>query len=346
MKRLAWALLLLLALVAAPANATVFFDQNFETATPPFTPPTTEQQFGGWTIRRNTYPDGIEHCQFTTEQAHSGRISVRLDYTNCCANNNMDACDVSLVSDFPHVSEIWVRAWFYGVNYGTSTPGEPCIDNPSVNCGNGHAKRMYFHMFSPSGISTLPSFVPENYGLNTPDVGIGAYSQDCFPSSGYSGTGDVLPYCNNDPNRVGGLELYSYLAPNFVANNVWQCFEYHFRLNTVVGGVAQKNALVESWINGTLAMSVGNIAIRNDVSSPNNGSADILFGPFNPGIYRQSAKRGGILYVDDVAIGDQRIGCGAAQNQPTAPVAPCCMTISKLLTYWFLRLAPWLGVFA
>jgi hypothetical protein len=313
-----FALALLLLLLATPASAAVFFDEDFETAIVPVTPPTTLQQFGGWTIRRNTYPDGREHCTFTTEQAHSGTKSVRLDYTSCCAQSNFDACDVSLVSDFPHVPEIYVRLWVYGVNYATSPANQPCTDAPSPPCigGNGHSKRMYFHMFSPSN-NAQPAFVPENYGENTPDVAVGAFAQDCWPQNTYGGTGSLEVNCDVDPGPAGNSDLKSYLASAFVANNVWQCLEYHFKLNDVIGGVAQSNAVVESWINGTLAMSYTNWRIRPSVGR--TGGSDILFGPFNPGIYRQSAIQGAIVYVDDVAVGDTRIGCPVGGGPDVTP---------------------------
>src|SRR5262249_16093589 len=93
-----WALLTVLA-CAFPANATVFFDESFETAAVPLAPNSpTQGAPSGWRLWRSWGNDGLplnangqDICTFTTERAHSGSISIKQDFTSVDTANGFDS---------------------------------------------------------------------------------------------------------------------------------------------------------------------------------------------------------------------------------------------------------------
>jgi hypothetical protein len=315
-----WRLLLALTVIgmlSGGADATVFFDENFETAVVPFTPPS------GWTLRTNNFPDGVDHCVISTEQAHSGTKSVKFTYSNTDASqDNFDACDMSKgnqqsagdLTALPHVTEMYFRAWRYTINYFPSPV-------------NGHSKMMYIKNFSPStGTGAFPEFIPENLGNRLAHTGtVDSYA--CYSSNIVGGVQVGGAYTTNWFNDCepfagdGGLAVP-------IPDNSWHCLEYHYKLNTP--GV--RDGVIQSWIDGALQINLQNLETRAPTTTGSN-FADATFGGFM--LYRQSAAQGSIIYWDDPAAGDTRIGCAGTAATPGTPANLTISWLTTTILRWF-----------
>jgi hypothetical protein len=280
----------------------VFFDDNFEGAGVASNAPPSGWVFG----EQSSFPDGVVHCSFSTDQAHSGTISLKLDYTSCCDPDNFDACSLDRAIEMPNVSEIYIRAWRLGINYGL---------NP-INYQN---KNLYLHSSWTQG-NFYPDFVLGQFDgyLGSPGMQV-VNSKDCFANDN-GGDGPYVPDCFTTQN-VGNNNPF---PQPLYQDGVWYCMEWHIKLNSVSGGVTNQDGLIEGWVNGTQVLGFYNLAMRaasDQMMSDGwlNGPTAV-FGPFS--IYRQSALPGSILYWDDVAAGDERIGCGGGVDNPTTPNDP------------------------
>lgn len=334
---------IVLACIAARAEATVFFDESFESAVVPLDPNAnsysgTGKSFqgapAGWflwrsrdpnnnmTINGQPYAPNIDGCTFTRERAHTGTISIKFDYnildpvlasSDCYVAKGNDVSTPS-VGNLPHPQDLWIRFWMLLVNY----------DGSNVN-----TKLIYLKMFPDN----YPDMVVKFFGPASPSVA---------PQNGQD--------CWNYPNP--GMNFDCWTSSNFIANlgqpafsnNVWHCVEYHLKLND--NGV--RNAVFESWVDNVQHMSFSGFSMRgpraganNPPSAPvNNGS--VLFNQF--ALYHQGSNLGSIMYWDDVATGDQRIGCGPSTT--TTPNAPAVLQLSSvvppalalaLLAFWLMR---------
>jgi len=328
-------------LYALPAAATVFFDQDFETAVVPLDPndintfgaPRVGNQW--WYIHRSwgksnsagnpfVRPTGgnpneqSDNCYFTTERAHSGTKSFKADYSNCCqdftATPNADACNLEELAPTTNMKllEIWVRFWRYTHNYGM---------NPNA----GANKQIYFHT---NGYG-LPNAIIYDYNAlaGSPPGNIGWSFQNTIDAWDNRGLGPFVP------NYNGGW----YAGPNLGASafipDRWQCYEAHLKFNTITNGVPNSDGVAETWIDGTLVSRYVNWRMQPAAGS---GGALAYWGPFI--MYRQGASQGSIVYFDDIAMGDERIGCGAIAPPP-APNAPTGIQLTK---NWFKRMWAWL----
>lgn len=92
----------------------------------------------------------------------------------------------------------------------------------------------------------------------------------------------------------------------------WVCIETHLKMSTP--GV--NDGVIEAWINGKQVMNVTDALGRQASASsfpPNSPTAGFTFNR----LYVQLGQ--GHIYYDDIAVGDQRIGCGttATLSPPT-----------------------------
>ena len=111
---------------------------------------------------------------------------------------------------------------------------------------------------------------------------------------------------------------YSNVASKPLNDGQWYCIESHVKNNTA----GQANGTIEMWVDGTQTVGYYNRE---------------LFGGPNPipqysalRIYVQSGY--GLMYYDDFAVGDTRIGCGVGQSPAqgadiTPPSAPAGLTV-------------------
>jgi hypothetical protein len=110
------------------------------------------------------------------------------------------------------------------------------------------------------------------------------------------------------PCKSGGVSC-NYLrnmASVPLNDNQWYCVESHVKENTL----GQANGMLELWING--AQTVGYYG-REFSDNPIPQFATLR-------IYVQNGS--GLMYYDDFAVGDTRIGCGPGQTQAGGIGAP------------------------
>ena len=108
--------------------------------------------------------------------------------------------------------------------------------------------------------------------------------------------------------QVPNENFYPNMANVPFADNVWYCVEEHVKLNDP----GQPNGSVEIWVNGAQTVGYYNRTFRNAAST-------FVFGWFE--IYKQTGS--GIMYIDQFAAGNTRIGCGGAvPATDTTPPAP------------------------
>jgi len=123
-----------------------------------------------------------------------------------------------------------------------------------------------------------------------------------FGSASFTVTVQGTSAGNNSTNYYGGT----------IPRDQWVCLETHIRNNTP--GVP--NGVIESWINGVQSHNLTNINMRDNSGGNNSPTAGFT-------LLRQYVQYGGPgpLYYDDIAVGDQRIGCtgGGGSNADTTP---------------------------
>ena len=89
-----------------------------------------------------------------------------------------------------------------------------------------------------------------------------------------------------------------------IVNDQWYCVEVHVRADSTPG---VGDGLTEAYVNGTQTLSYPNRIIRD--------------GPSLYGLSRQYTQYGtGTRWIDDLAVGNTRIGCMGAGPAPTPPV--------------------------
>src|SRR5206468_4006015 len=88
--------------------------------------------------------------------------------------------------------------------------------------------------------------------------------------------GAYHPDCNTTLNMAPNLGRF----PG--ANDVWQCVEVHIKLNTITGGVANRDGIAETYFGGVLVTQYANMAFQ-----PWQGNAPVQFSPLM--LYRQGA---------------------------------------------------------
>lgn len=115
--------------------------------------------------------------------------------------------------------------------------------------------------------------------------------------------------------------LYPNMARKPFANNVWYCVEEHVKLNTP--GLA--DGMLEVWIDGTQTLGYYKRTFRGTaVNGPNGNSSTMAFN--NLVIYKQIGD--GLMYYDQFAAGNTRIGCGGSvQADTTPPASPAMLSV-------------------
>jgi hypothetical protein len=321
--------LLILVLLPWRAEATIWWDESFESATVPLDPSkiATDQdsimRYGvqgappGWILWRQAF-HGLpfnggyapDQCFFTTEQAHSGTKAVKIQYTvlnpnepgntasytDCSVCKGTD-CGTPWQGGIPYATEFYWRAWVRLHNYGL---------NPYKNFNA--QKVIYFHTFSASG---YPDALFMFLGSLVPAMTV----QNAVECPNFNNTlGNFVANCNTTSN------LYANQGLADLTQDTWHCLEGHYKMNSMTGTTPNRDAVFEQWINGNLALRYTNWAFRSNV--------DNRFLGFQ--IYKQGAALGSVMYWDDVAAGDERIGCGVVPTPAVKPSAP----LNLQTTFW------------
>jgi hypothetical protein len=99
----------------------------------------------------------------------------------------------------------------------------------------------------------------------------------------------------------------------------WYCIEDHIKLNTP----GQANGVVEMWVNGIQTVQYLNRTIVSTTPDCNGCSSSNSAFNYNR-IFVQHGT--GLMYYDNFAVGNTRIGCSGISNTP-APSAPTGLTV-------------------
>jgi hypothetical protein len=221
-------------------------------------------------------PDGC-NASISTDIAHGGDHSLKSHYDATCGMTSASpGCGRYYDRSIPNSDEIWFRFYYYTVNFATFDLA-----------GTKHM------LFSP--LNLYP-----NYWLVT------------FP-----GSRDMAFAGQNIQDCVEGPTSDCYTSTNFVPNvaskplndNQWYCVEGHLLLNQP----GQANGLIQVFVDGTKTVEYANWRIRGpNVSNPNNNSSTATFQYVRH--YTQYGQ--GDKYIDDLAIGNTRIGCRQSGSTP------------------------------
>lgn len=114
----------------------------------------------------------------------------------------------------------------------------------------------------------------------------------------------------------GGGNTANFIKSGTYPVGRWTCVEAHIRMNTpdVADGIYQ------TWVDGQLRHNITNMLVRRSSVVINNVTYNTSTGDFNyTRLYRQHGN--GVLYIDQLAVGNTRIECGGASG-PTDTVAP------------------------
>ena len=143
------------------------------------------------------------------------------------------------------------------------------------------------HLISvPTGPGGSQLYLENLFGSR--EIAFNATTHPAIPCP--NGTSDES--CNYYPN----------IASVPLADNKWYCIEYHAIANTP----GQANATLEIFIDGVQTLGYYNRVIRQ--------TSDSWF------ILRHYTQYGqGNRYIDDLAVGNTRIGCSGSPTPPTVP---------------------------
>lgn len=163
-----------------------------------------------------------------------------------------------------------------------------------------------FHTRTPELYTRRYVYLDNFHGTSPPSkqlfMGEGAYVNLW---SGFEGTNNLHRY-----NLQGSTLPSAQQNPSFgnVPIGRWVCIETHTKMNTP--GVA--NGILEEWMDGVLRYS--NTALLINSANQNSQHKFVR-------LYRQHGN--GVIYLDELAVGDTRIGClGAPSTDTTPPRAP------------------------
>lgn len=221
--------------------------------------------------------------------------------TSACDGSPQDGCNPSISTDIAHTGTHSLKGNYTG----------PCAFSQTIACGNyidhSHTptanvwSRFYYYtvgftymnvgsgqtknIFHRAQNANLDFVIDHEYG----SLHFSMQTQPQLPEGPPCLPNDVA--CNYPPN-VGSVPIN---------DGRWYCIETHGVVNTP----GQANGSFELWVDGTQTLGWYNRQF--------SGSPQPLFSEFK--IYIQSGS--GLMYYDDVAVGDTRIGCGV--GQPLAP---------------------------
>ena len=300
-------LIILLLFMASPAQATIWFDDSFELSTP---------EAGGWDYAAGwCRPAGgatIHPClelDQSTEQAHSGSKSMRGTYNAAWSDPNPQTHEQAMTHTIPSSQNVYVRRWEKQVGFvPTSYTGTKII----------------YYRTAGRAPSTFSIYF---FGSRVPSFSVQGIKTTCPPNSG-AGAGATQEYqtCNFYPN----------MAQIPVNNDQWYCIEEHISYGTP--GVA--NGMLEIWINDVQVLGYYNqmfLGTSDHDTNATTGPGIAINGPSSTMVGVQLFKQNGggfgsangYVYWDQVASGNERIGCGGAPPvtpDTTPPSAPSGLT--------------------
>lgn len=268
-----------------PAQAAVFFDDSFEGGGP---------QASGWGYTASycaASPCAL--LDVSSDIAHAGSRSIKLTYNLAWSDPNPQSHTTAIARSFAPQTDVWTRYWYRttgGFSYGVA--------------GTKHI--IY------NGLINVPRFYSINW-FQSKEMG---YSIEVSADCGYTS-------CRILPN-MGRVPLN---------DNTWYCIEEHILLNTA--GV--NNGKIELWVNGIQTIGSYNRMFRGPLENGPNGNGgnktinSTVIYKQNGGGSMTASQLGvdlgpdtgyGVMYYDQFAAGNTRIGCGGAVQTDATPPGP------------------------
>ncbi len=217
-----------------------------------------------------------------TDIKHSGTASIRVNYPANCQNTISEGqCGGAISRQFPApTANSYRRAWFR--MSGDSDKGAP---NGTPGGTFQTYRTAYTKMF-------------ENVATSSPGPNHFART---WVTMGQDG-GKLLNIGAEHVPAIGNATKYN--TSISLQDNQWYCIEVHEQMNDV--GVA--NGVIEIWVDDANVLTSTNVLFRNNGTDANSKWRELQF-------FRQGGGPGNIWW-DDVAAGDQRLGCMATATPP------------------------------
>ena len=245
---------------------------------------------GGWRYAAGTCywqtTTRIVPCPYldlSTDVAHNGAKSLKGTYNAAWSDPNPQINEQAISRTIPVTTNIYTR-YFYRTTGFTYTQVTG-------------TKHIYYKSDSPY----YPNFFSMNW-WGSRELGFGGQNiAEICPTSGKG------PYesCNFYPN----------MASRPLADNVWYCIEEHINLGTPNGN----NGSLEIWVDGTQTLGYYNQNFLGGQVSGPNGNSSLTYFDFLQ-IYKQNGD--GLMYYDQFAAGNSRIGCGGSTTTDQTPPNP------------------------
>ena len=285
-------LVLLLSLWLPPmVQATVFWTEDFEgqlivDANSNGTP---------WSVDACNAPSyappyPVNGCNpgISTLQAHSGTRSILKDYR--CPGGT--SCGTAITRDFPASSEYWMTSWWYTTSLAYPAYGE--TKHIIWRCGGGPC--------ADTG-ELYSDFILDSWGPSM--------SWSLSNEGGSDGIPPCAPY-GSGPGQDVSCNYYGNMngAPGIPLNQ-WACVETHIKYNTP----GNYDGVIEIFINNQQQLGYYNRRLN---FHPTVRQADSYVN-----IYVQNGPLNGLMFVDDMSMGDTRMPCdGSVPPVDTTPPAP------------------------
>jgi len=225
----------------------------------------------------------------STDVAYAGSKSIKGTYKAEWSDPNPQQHTQAILRKFPATTDIYVR-YYYRTNKFTY----------SAAAGTKH---IYY--------KSIPNTNPNFFSINW------------FGSRELGFAGQIVAdTCPNGSPPYGSCNYYPNVASVPLNDNVWYCIEEHIKMNTP--GV--EDGALEIWVNGVRTLGYYSERFRgSQVNGPSGNSSNTYFDFIE--IYKQNGD--GLMYYDQVAVGNTRIGCtaGSTPQDITAPASPTGITV-------------------
>jgi len=237
----------------------------------------------------------------STDIAVSGTHSLRSSYNANCGltqvNPNAQGCGTYINRFHQNTRDVWMRWWIHFPNL----PQNQVFDNTTGS------KQMYNKTVNGSGMLIFWHVDQLGASLFGDDLMVVTQQSNYLVNCQAFGSQGTVKGMNPDTS----CKFETNLAHIPLNDGKWHCLETHANMGT--NGNA--DGLLEIWVDGTQTLRYINVPI----SGPSETG---LFGE----ITHYDQMGGANRYIDDLAVGDARIGCsGSPSSNP--PAAPTALTV-------------------
>ena len=163
----------------------------------------------------------------------------------------------------------------------------------------------------PNPIFGLQDSALVNSSLGTPPLDLTSKTENRSVAGCNGALGDAgTESCYSSGSWYNGR---SWRASTSLTKGAWHEIEYYLKMNSISGGVAKADGVLQMWIDGNQAISKSNITYRT------NQQADKKWNQLFLGPYMGSGSPiDQTMWIDELAIGTTRSGSSSADTTPPA----------------------------